>query len=68
MTDDELLLTTREVAAMFRVSTTQVLRWASKYPRQLGAVRVTPKGPYRFSASKVAAARSEGLQDEEASV
>lgn len=60
----ERMLTTDEVAAMFRVGRAQVNRWARKYPRQLGAVKVTPRGPWRWPESMAVAALAKGLVDE----
>jgi len=60
----EHMLTTDEVAQMFRVSPAQAKRWARLYPRQLGAVKLTPRGQWRWPESKAAAALSNGLVDE----
>lgn len=62
---DERMLTTREVAALFRISRAQANRWASRYPRQLGAVKLTPRGPWRWPESRATAALTRGLTDED---
>lgn len=62
---DERILTTDEVAAMFRISRTQALRWAKLYPRQLGAVKLTPRGRWNWPESKATAALASGLVDED---
>lgn len=64
----EHMLTTEEVAAMFRVGRAQVNKWARKYPRQLGAVKTTPGGQWRWPESKAVAALSRGLHDESGEV
>lgn len=60
------MLTTEEVAHLFRVSTSHMKRWAVLYPKQLGAVKRTPRGQWLWPADKVRAALSAGLVDESA--
>lgn len=61
------MLKTGEVAALFRVSPGQVLRWVKLYPKQLGVVQLGRNGQYRYRESKVTAALLGGFKDEEAS-
>lgn len=65
---DERMLTTEEVADLFRVSTAQMKRWAVRYPKQLGAVKRTPRGRWLWPESKARNALAAGLVDEEVSV
>jgi hypothetical protein len=62
------MLTTEEFAAMHRIGRAQATRWARQYPRQLGAVRQTPRGPWRFPEGKAVAALIAGLAEEEEEV
>lgn len=62
----EHMLTTDEVAVMFRVSPATVKRWARRYPVQLGAVKLGWQ--WRWPESKANAALVEGLRDEEVGV
>lgn len=62
------MLTTEEVADLFRASTSQVKRWAVLYPIQLGAVKRTPRGAWLFPEDKARAALVSGLVDESAGV
>lgn len=62
----ERMLTTEEVAALFRVSPATAKRWARRYPRQLGAVKLTPGGQWRWPESKATAALTVGLVEEAA--
>lgn len=59
-----VLLTTAEVAALFRLTPKQANRWAVKYP-QLGAWRAGPRAPWRWPESKVRAALADGLHKKE---
>jgi hypothetical protein len=59
-----VMLTTEEVANLFRVSTAHVKRWAVLYPKQLGAVKRTPRGAWLFPDDLVRAALVNGLVDE----
>ena len=61
---DTRMLTTEEVADLFRVSTAQMKRWAVKYPRQLGAVKRTPRGRWLWPEDLARAALVRGLVDE----
>lgn len=63
----ERVLTTDEVADLFRVSPAQVKRWAAdpRYRRQLGAFKTTPRGHYRYPEGKVRKALACGLVDDE---
>lgn len=63
---DARMLTTEEVAHLFRISASQAKRWAVLYPRQLGAVKRTPRGAWLWPADKAHAALSAGLVDEDA--
>lgn len=65
MTAVPRMLTTGEVADLFRCSTAVAKRMAVRYPRQLGAVKRTPRGPWLWPEDKVVAALSAGLVDEE---
>lgn len=58
------MLTTEEVADLFRVSTAQMKRWAVLYPRQLGAVKRTPRGAWLWPEDKARNALESGLVDE----
>ena len=60
------MLTTEEVADLFRCSTAQAKRMAVRYPTQLGAVKRTPRGAWLWPEDKVAAALSKGLVEEAA--
>jgi hypothetical protein len=59
------MLTTEEVAGLFRCSTAHVKRMAVRYPIQLGAVKRTPRGAWLWPEDKVAAALLAGLVEEE---
>lgn len=61
---DDRMLTTEEFAELHRISRAQATRWARRYPRQLGAVRQTPRGPWRFPRDKAVAALVHGLSVE----
>lgn len=58
------MLTTEEVADLFRVSAAQVKKWAVLYPNQLGAVKRTQRGAWLFPDDKVRDALAKGLVDE----
>lgn len=60
----ERMLTTEQAAELLGISVAQAKRWAVAYPRQLGAVKATPRGRWRFPESKAIAALAEGLKDE----
>lgn len=60
------MLTTEEFAELFRVSTAQAKRYAVLYPRQLAAVKRTPRGAWLFPVHKAHNALLKGLVDEEA--
>jgi hypothetical protein len=55
------MLTTEEVAKLFRVSTATAKRYAVLYPRQLGAVKQTPRGKWLWPEDKTNAALIRGL-------
>jgi excisionase family DNA binding protein len=54
VTADERLLTTREVADLFRVDIKTVTRWAKSDDPRLTAI-MTPGGRYRYRESEVLA-------------
>lgn len=58
------MLTTKEVADLFRCSTAQAKRYAVLYPMQLGAVKRTQNGAWLFPEDKVRAALASGLVEE----
>lgn len=63
-----VVLTTRQIADLFGVSTAQVKRWAVFYPQQLGAYKRTPRGVWLFPEDKAHAAFERGLVDESVAV
>jgi hypothetical protein len=58
------MLTTDEFADLFRIDRSTANRWAKVYPRQLGAVKLTPRGQWRWPEGKALAALAKGLSDE----
>lgn len=64
--DSERMLTTEEVAALFRVSGATVRRWALRYPQQFAPVKITPgrQGQWRWPERKAQAALVAGLHEE----
>lgn len=59
---DQRLLTTIEFAAMFRISRVTANRWALRYPKQLGAIKMGRT--WRWPESKAKAALINGLHEE----
>lgn len=59
------MLTTVEVAEIFHISRVQATRWARRFPKQLGAMKMTPGGPWRWPEARVRHALINGLHEEE---
>jgi pimeloyl-ACP methyl ester carboxylesterase len=59
------MLTTGELADLFRITPKRAREWARLYPKQLTPVRKTPHGALLWPRDKALAALATGLHEED---